>query len=288
MKSLHRAPSPPLADTIARHYAFAAELPDDYVLHDKLLSETGFIRILLKGDWAALNSDGNWFQSGPVPLFGPNSRPLAVRCRGSFLVIGIALRPTGWPALFDEPVDHFTDRMVALSEAWGEDAERLLHAARSGGDDAERILSAIEQVLLERIARRPAWTPDPKMTEFEEIARYDSTMKIANICARLGIAQHALERRCRATFGMSPKRLLRRSRFLDMASVMRGLFEPDDRVLAELRYADQSHLNKEFREFIGMTPGQFAQTPTPLLTAGLELRNGRRYGDPVAGLSLKA
>ncbi len=284
MQSNHRAPSSALQDIVARHYDFGAELPESFELVDNLLSETAFIRILLKGDWAALMPDGSWQNSGPVLLFGTNSRPLKVRCRGSFEVIGIAIRPAGWPTLFDKPAHHYTDRMLALGEVWGVDADRLLQAVQAASGDIDRIIVAVEAILQERVAARPQIRPDPQILAFEHIARYDSTRKVAEVCAEIGIAQHALERHCRATFGMTPKRVLRRSRFLDMASVMRGLFTPDDEVLAELRYSDQSHLNKEFREFIGMTPGQFMQTPTPLLTAGLELRNGWRYRDPAAEL----
>jgi AraC-like DNA-binding protein len=284
MQSNHRAPSPVLQDIVARHYLFGADLPANFELVDNLLSETAFIRILLKGDWAALMPDGSWRNSGPVLLFGTNSRPLKVRCRGSFEVIGIAIRPAGWATLFDQPAHLYTDGMFALSEVWGEDADRLLQAALAAGGEIDRVIAAVEGVLLERIAARPQVRPDPQMLAFERIARYDSTRKVAEVCAEIGIAQHALERHCRASFGMTPKRVLRRSRFLDMASVMRGLFTPDDEILAELRYSDQSHLNKEFREFIGMTPGQFLATPTPLLTAGLELRNGLRYRDPAEGL----
>jgi AraC-like DNA-binding protein len=284
MQSIHRAPSEPLREIVARLYLFGAELPADYELVDNLLSETAFIRILLKGDWAAQMPDGTWRRAGAALLFGPNSRPMKVRCRGSFEVIGIAIRPAGWSTLFDRPASEYTDRMLALDEVWGADCGRLNGALEAVGTDIDQVVTAVEQVLLGRIRSRSNDRIDQQMLEFEQIARSDSTMKIADVCDRLNIAPHALERRCRATFGMTPKRVLRRSRFLDMASVMRGLFQPDEQVLAELRYTDQSHLNHEFREFIGMTPGQFAQTPTPLLTAGLELRNGHRYSNPSAVL----
>lgn len=284
MQSNHRAPSPALQDIVARHYLFGAELPEGFELVDSLLSETAFIRILLKGDWAAQMPDGSWQNSGPVLLFGTNSRPFKVRCRGAFEVIGIAIRPAGWATLFDQPAHLFTDGMFALGEVWDADAGRLIDAVQTAGAEIDEVIAAVEQVLQERIAERPHARPDPQMLAFEQIARYDSTRKVADICAEIGIAQHALERHCRASFGMTPKRVLRRSRFLDMASVMRGLFTPDEEVLAGLRYSDQSHLNKEFREFSGMTPGQFMHTPTPLLTAGLELRNGLRYRDPAKEL----
>jgi len=60
---------------------------------------------------------------------------------------------------------------------------------------------------------------------------------------------------------------------------MRGLAVPSADELAELRFYDASHLNREFREFVGMTPAQFRRTPTPLLTPGLEVRQQRKRAD---------
>ena len=57
-----------------------------------------------------------------------------------------------------------------------------------------------------------------------------------------------------------------------MATAMRGFSDPDQELLAALRYFDQSHRTREFRHFIGMTPGTFEKAVTPLLTAGLKLR----------------
>lgn len=280
MQPTHRAPSPDLREIVARHYVFGAELPSGYELQDDLLSETAFIRILIQGDWAARMPDGSWSNVGPMVFFGANARPLRVRVCGSFKVIGVAIRPAGWHTLFDRPANLYTDCMISLRDVWGEDSDRLHQAVLGAGEDVDAVITAIEEVLRTRISARPAAHPDQAMLAFERIARFDSTRRIADICKELGIAQHALERRCMAMFGMSPKRILRRSRFLDMAAVIRGLCNPDEQVLAELRYTDQSHLNREFREFIGMTPGQFAHSTTPLLTAGLELRFGRRESDP--------
>ena len=81
-----------------------------------------------------------------------------------------------------------------------------------------------------------------------------------------------LERRCLTAFGHRPKTVLRRSRFLDMATALRGFSDPDQETLAAPRYFDQSHKTREFRHFIGLTPGKFDKQATPLLTAGLKLR----------------
>lgn len=270
-------PSPGLAPYIARHYIFSANLPDDFELIDRILSETAFIRILLKGDWAAETVPDEWHRAGRVPFFGSNSRPLRVRVRGPFHVVGIALRPSGWRALFKQPASDFADRMLPLEDLWGDVATRLLDTVCAAKEDS-LVITAAEAALTEQLERRGSWQIDWLMRSFERIARMDSTMKVRDVAAHLGLSERQLERHCRACFGHSPKTLLRRSRFLDLAAVLRGLGNPSDEELAALRYFDQSHLAHEFRRFICMTPTEFTRTPTPLLTAGLELRQERKAG----------
>jgi len=113
---------------------------------------------------------------------------------------------------------------------------------------------------------------DEEMQQFEAMARLDSTIRIEAAAQRLGLSVRQMERRCMACYGLTPKAILRRSRFLDMAEAMRGFSTPGQRQLAELRYFDQSHLNREFHRFVGMTPGKFRKKVTPLLTMGLQLR----------------
>ena len=278
LKSRNYPPSAALAPFIARHYIFDAELPADFELVDRLLSETAFIRILLKGDWAAEVAPGEWKGFGPMVFTGPNARPFKVRVRGPFRVAGIAFRPCGWRALFDEPASAFGDQVMAFGDVWGAESDALLEAVASAADDAA-VVAACEAAVSARLDARGNGCADEAMRRFERIARNDSTMQVKEAAAQLGLTPRQFERRCHACFGHGPKTVLRRSRFLDMAAALRGFGNASDEELAALRYFDQSHRNREFRRFIGMTPGQFAATPTPLLTAGLELRELRKAED---------
>jgi AraC-like DNA-binding protein len=271
-------PSPALAPYIARHYVFSAALPPDFEMIDRLLSETAFVRLLLQGDWAAEVAPDDWRTAGPVPFFGANCRPMRVRVRGPFRVVGFALRPCGWRALFDRPASDFADRMLPFQDLWGGDADRLLAAVAPLEDDAA-IVAAVETIVAARLRSHPI---DRGLERLERIARQDSTTKVEAVADGLGITTRQLERRCLEGFGHTPKMVLRRSRFLDMATVMRGLGTVSDEALAELRYFDQSHRIREFRRFIGMTPAVFERTPTPLLTAGLQLRAERKAAGAVA------
>jgi AraC-like DNA-binding protein len=264
-------PSDALSPYIRRHYVFEAALPADFTLIDQLLSENAFVRILMKGDWQAEIAPGQWASAGPVVLFGANGHPFRVRVTGPFMVAGFAIRPSGWRSLFAEPASRYADEMLPLSAAWGEIADSLWDDVSKAADDAA-IVAAMEAAVRAQLGVVGNGQYDAQMARFERVARLDSTVHVDNVASELGLSVRQFERRCLASFGLSPKAVLRRSRFLDMAAAMRGFSTPTEEQLAELRYFDQSHLNREFKRFTGLTPGKFREASTPLLTAGLKLR----------------
>lgn len=264
-------PSDALAPYVRRHYVFKADLPEDFTLIDQLLSETAFIRILLKGDWRAETVPGEWHEAGRAVLFGANSMPLRVRVHGPFLVIGIAIRPSGWRSVFGISAQEDADRMRPLGDRWGDAALELYETVRDLTDD-EDIIQCVEAAISAQIERHGNQPADGAMLQFEDIARHNSTIKVSEAAEELGLSVRQMQRQCYASFGHSPKAVLRRSRFLDMATALRGFSSPSEEQLAKLRYFDQSHRNREFREFVRMTPGEFEEAQTPLLTAGLKLR----------------
>jgi AraC-like DNA-binding protein len=272
MLSRNYPPSPALAPFIRRHYVFSAELPSDFRLQDHLLSENAFVRILIRGDWKAETAPGQWTSAGPVVLFGANALPFPVAVTGPFTVAGFAIRPSGWRSLFAESASDYADTMVPLAYAWGDTANSLWDAVKGHPED-DFIVAAMEHAISAQMDKIGLYQRDPQMAMFEVIARTDSTKRVEDAAAEIGMSTRQLERRCLASFGLSPKAVLRRSRFLDMATAMRGFSTPSEKELAALRYFDQSHLNREFRHFTGQTPRQFRLSVTPLLTAGLKLRD---------------
>lgn len=275
LQSFNYAPSPDLAPFIRNHFVFRAPLAPDATLIDDLLSETAMIRVLLQGQWEARFEGGDWTSEGPCILFGPNARCFKVRVRGPFIVAGSAIRPSGWSAFFGEKADTLSDQMLPLDRFWPRLSPQLFQACESAGSDDDAIVAALESVLRTRIAETGVRDIDSRMAAFEEIANSDSTMRVADAADVLGLSLPALNRRSCASFGLTPKAVLRRSRFLDMAAAIRGISDPDDEERAALRFSDQSHLNREFRYFVNMTPGMFEKTATPLLNAVLKLREDR-------------
>ncbi|MBB3474888.1 helix-turn-helix domain-containing protein [Sphingomonas sp. BK345] len=272
--SLSRTPPDDLAPFVARFFVTIFDRPSDAVLEDFLLHETAYIRVPVIGQWSTM-IDGAWRDyEGPM-LFGAQQRRFPVRCVGPIVAAGFAIRPAGWFGFSDATADELADRLVPIVPGrWNE----ALRWACDDVLDQEQTFARLHQVVREHLVVR-AVTPDMISARFERIARVDPTRPVTEIAAEFGISGRRLDRAVRQHFGHLPKTVMRRSRFLDMAAVMRGLAVPTADELAELRFYDASHLNREFREFVGMTPAQFRRTPTPLLTPGLEVRQQRKRAD---------
>ena len=271
LASRNYAPSPELSPFVRRYYVFDADLPEETVIEDSLLAENAFIRAMIKGNWETEVAPGQWRGAGKILLFGSNSQPLKVRVKGPFRVVGFAIRPSAWRSLFKDSATLYVNRMVPLQESWGSLADELLADIETAKTD-EDVVGAMERAVSRQLAIVNRNKIDDKIAHFEAIARTDSTVRMEEVSKQIGLSVRQLERRCLGSYGISPKAILRRSRFLDMAESMRGFSSPGDEILATLRYFDQSHLNREFRHFSGMTPGKFSKATTPLFTAGLKLR----------------
>jgi AraC-like DNA-binding protein len=266
------SPSDDLKPFIRQHYVFEADFAEDLILEDQMFSETAFVRLLLEGEWEGETAPGKWTNAGNAVLFGANASPFGARVRGSFRVAAFSIKPGGWTALFGKPATEYTDRMVPLHEAWADIAGTMFQATKQAGTDAE-IVSAMEAGIRTQLKRIGKPKEDVLITRYEAISRLNSTAKVEDVAVSLGRSVRQIERRCLKAFGMSPKKIFQRSRFLDMAMAMRGLSTQTDSQLAALRFFDQSHLNREFWKFANMTPGKFRKTETPLFTEGLKLRS---------------
>ncbi len=271
ISSRNYAPAARLLPFIRRYYAFSAALPETLVLEDFLMADNAFVRFIHSGSWD-LWDGGEWRAMSGLFVFGSNSRMQRIRARGPVCVVSFALRPSAWTALFERPATDLADCVAPLDECFHPDIATRLHAALHAATNDTQLVAAMEQAIDAQLDYIGKHQVDPVIASFEAIARQDSTIRVDVVATLLGLSPRQLERRCLASFGLSPKAVLQRCRFLDMAAAMRGLSNADEAELAGLRYFDQSHLNREFRRYTNMTPGAFQRASTPLFTESLKLR----------------
>ena len=272
--SYNRAPAADLAPWVARLYATKVEAPPDHRLNCGIFNDTAVIRIQLAGQWTAETADGHLSLSRSALYCGPQTRRLPITVTGSFISVGVSLRPGASMILGGTRVGDYIDRFVPLDE-FGDEADRVI-----GMYDAlstpEEWLQLLEDGIRESVAEHNAKPPDPITARFEDIAFTNPSISISEFARQCGVEKRRVERIIRRDFGLSPKQVLRRARALDIASHLRGVADDEEGEELMLRYYDQSHFIHEFTKLFGMSPSQFVITPQPLLTLALESRQARR------------
>lgn len=107
---------------------------------------------------------------------------------------------------------------------------------------------------------------DPSLTpmngaDFRELFSEGDDMqegqpRISNLAEQVGMSRYQFSRLCSQTAGMQPRRLRLQ---LMVARAQKAINEGQDLASASLHagFSDQSHMNREFRRTIGMTPREY-------------------------------
>ena len=147
--------------------------------------------------------------------------------------------------------------------------------------DPDQMTNMIDHLLIKAIT-----IADPLEVDIENIHEAlanPAISSVAELAEIAGIGQQRLERLSRRVFGFPPKRLLRRQRFLrTLGNVM---MDPELKWSAALddQYFDQAHFNRDFQEFMGMSPSQYLAMPRPISIAAT-LARAQYVGHPLQAL----
>jgi AraC-like DNA-binding protein len=192
-----------------------------------------------------------------VAVHGPTTRASTRVLTGTGWAVGALLRPAGVLLLTDRPAE-LLDRSAPLEAP---DLHRCVVEAMAGPDPGARRAAAAGR-LLEHVRARAAAVPDEVLQEgtvanrmVELVETGPGTRSPAELAHELHVSERTLQRLAARFVGMPPQRLLRRRRLQEAAERVRAEPAADLGALAaDLGFADQSHLTREFRAVLGRTP----------------------------------
>nr|WP_240677715.1 helix-turn-helix domain-containing protein [Actinacidiphila soli] len=196
----------------------------------------------------------------PVPLVYGVDRGLFVRrLEGVGQVLGVKFRPGAFRPFAGRPVADFADRRVPASEVFGPEAEVTGRTVLGTGQDGAAMAGLAESFLLPRLPARP----DPVALEVglmvERITAEPSTFRVDQVAADLGLSVRRLQRIFAEYVGASPKWVLRRARLHEAAArADQGVGIDWAALAADLGYADQAHLTRDFTAAVGDPPARYA------------------------------
>jgi AraC-like DNA-binding protein len=218
-----------------------------------------------------LTASGQVLSGSPFPATGPSSQAVKFTV-GSARMWGIGLLPLGWAKFVHAPAASLAN--AAVDGNTHPAFASFVPLARSlfgKKPDVEGELARITRHFLDRLGEPVA---DEKRILAIHTALVDSDVGTASeLVARAGISQRTTERLCQRAFGFAPKLLLRRQRF--MRSLTDFMLDPSLKWIGAIdsHYHDQAQFVRDFRQFMGMSPRQYAALPKPLIAAIVKARD---------------
>lgn len=195
-------------------------------------------------------------EGGTATAGGVTTRLFTRRLQGTGQAFGIMFRPAGFRPLIGVPMRTITDRTLPFEDV-ARGADELARAVASTHDPAEAV-AQVEAFMSRRVPATPH--PAEATMRLAEMAADDRDLvRVAQLADRAGISPRTLQRRFADHVGISPKSLIRRYRIFDAAEAARHREVDWAALSATLGYADQSHLVRDFRSAIGMTPAAYAR-----------------------------
>ncbi len=234
----------------------------------------GRTEIIVHGADAFAECDGSgaWRVQDRVLLAGQATHAVAVRPRGYARLVGARLHPTGAFALFGVPQDELTDSIVDLKliDACLARALRDDVAPREQGSD---MIAALDRALVR--AAPPHTAASPANDAVAMAIGRRGLMKVSELADVLDLSARQLERVFQERIGLRPKLFLRVLRFQEVLRSLRdGTPGTWADVAARHGFYDQAHFIRDFKEFVGESPGAWNIGPESLAAVFSGVRRG--------------
>ena len=193
----------------------------------------------------------------PLFLYGQATSSYEISITGKFKTIGVYFYPNGLKAIFGLDADALTDSCIdpsQISSGHGFDiCEQLLNA-----DSTHQQIEIICAYLLGKIKTNGAAADHRIGYAINQFIGSDGNVSLSSLLSDLPISERNFERRFRQQVGITPKLFQRICQFqATLASLENGYYSKLSDIAFENGYADQSHFIRSFKEFAGISPGQY-------------------------------
>lgn len=196
-------------------------------------------------------------------FYGPSSGLASTPLSGAGWAAGVMFEPAAGALLTGGEVARWTDRHVEVAEVFGTAGVALADQIRTvmaSDPVAAQAQSAVVDRYLDFL--RGYLPVDGQGLLVNEVVAYvednPEVTRVADICAHFSIGERSLQRLIRHRVGLTPKWLVRRRRIQDATWRLRTGATTIAALAADLGYADEAHLSRDFRRVTGTTPGAFA------------------------------
>jgi AraC-like DNA-binding protein len=191
--------------------------------------------------------DGGWTGSFAAGLY---DRPVVTGHAGTQEGLQLDVSPLGARSLLGVPMSELYDVTVPLEDVLPGARELTERVAEARGWAARR---AVVAAFVERLEPRPL-APELRWA-YARLERSHGAARVEELARETGWSRRHLTQRFREEIGMPPKAFARLLRFERAIGLLRA-GEPLAEAAYAAGYADQPHMNRDFRDFYGAPPGE--------------------------------
>jgi AraC-like DNA-binding protein len=257
-RPVHPALRPYVAELIG--YAYAGEPPE---LHRGLPSQHLTLVITLD-EPLGIRRPGSPVEKFDSVVGGLHSTAVHIAGSANRSGLQLALTPAAARALLGLPPGELASMVVNLDDILGRPVRRLTDQLRESPTWASRF-EVIERVLLERWGHGPV--PEPRAElgwAWRRLRETAGGIGVQELAQQVGWSRRHLTDRFTAEYGLAPKVAARVMRFEQAVGRLKR--DPTIRLAelsAELGYADQAHLTREWNAIAGCSPRQWIAEELP-------------------------
>ncbi len=230
---------------------------DDDVPQQQKIIPDGFVEIIFHyRSPYRINLGGRWEEQSLSLLAGQIRKHFFLENTGASGIIGIKVKPTALTHLFGLTMHQFTDRVVDIHSVPELQSLLIQEQLRVAADHEKRI--ALLDDLFKKILTEKKYTPAAADQAIELIFSNHGMIPVSDITHQIGMGERQLENFFKKYVGLSPKFFMRIIRFNYIFKLVQENNQSWSGLAYEASYFDQSHFIRNFRDFSGENPTEYA------------------------------
>jgi AraC-like DNA-binding protein len=191
-------------------------------------------------------------------LSGVSNIPIQLQAPKHQAFFGVNLYPAAVKKLLNVPCGEFLNAITDL-ETISKEFSHLWHLLVAAGSFSGRV-SAFQQWLLNRLT--PIYQQEMAISDF--LRSHPEPVSVAGLAQQFCYSTRQLNRKTQELFGMSTEMLIGYKRYVHALQLMHHSNETLTRIGYHCHFYDQAHFNREFRDYTGLTPGEYRQQKSSL------------------------
>ncbi len=266
MKYTEIIPGEKLRPYVKCYFIFESDAKTDI---EDIVFPNGFMEVMFnlgEGIWRS-SSDGKFYTTPPVELWGQLTKPLAIQAKGKNVMLGIRFFAHSAAYFLSEEVSEFNNQIADFRDVLGSPVrtlyDQLLHSL------PHQRIKLIEHFLFTQLVRN-----ERKIDRINMVGNMVNDMSktifadsMGSIASKYNISPRYLQKLFLQYTGVAPKLHGKIHRFQLSLKLVSKKELPLTSIAYECGYFDQSHFIREFKSFTGFTPSAFSPETFPVTQA---------------------